>query len=141
MLLPALAGAKESGRRISCVNNMRQLALSDKMFADENDDQFAPRKAPFWPERLLTYYVNTNLLHCPSDAVDHQRSYLVNGFNDYFSETLSAADFAKYMAHNWDAGMPESAVQNPTDTILFAEMLSELHAQAHGHAGSCGAGR
>jgi len=125
MLLPALAGAKESGKRISCVNNMRQLALSEKMFADDNEGQFTPRKAPFWPERMLTEYVNTNLLHCPTDAADHQRSYIVNGFNDYFSETLSAADFAIYMAHNWDPGMPESAVPNPTDTILFAEMLPE----------------
>src|SRR5436189_3676533 len=77
MLLPALAGAKESGRRISCVNNMRQLGLSEQMYADDHDGQFTSRKAPFWPEMLYSYYVNSNLLHCPTDAPDHQRSYIV----------------------------------------------------------------
>jgi prepilin-type N-terminal cleavage/methylation domain-containing protein/prepilin-type processing-associated H-X9-DG protein len=122
MLLPALVGAKESGRRISCVNNMRQIGLSEQMFADDNEGQFTPRKAPFWPERLLSYYINTNLLHCPTDVPSHQRSYIVNGFNDYFEEVLSPADFTAYMAHTLDRGMPESAVREPSETILFAEM-------------------
>ena len=126
MLLPALAGAKESGRRISCVNNMRQLGLSEKMFADDNEGQFTPRMAPYWPERLLSYYVNTNLMHCPTDVPEHQRSYLVNGFNDYFEETLSAAEFTAYMAHAIDRGMPESAIREPSETILFAEMHAEF---------------
>jgi prepilin-type N-terminal cleavage/methylation domain-containing protein/prepilin-type processing-associated H-X9-DG protein len=125
MLLPALAKAKESGRRISCVNDMRQLGLSQQMYADDNEGQFTPRFAPFWPDRLLQYYVNTNLLHCPSDAPDHQRSYIVNGFNDYFESVLSAADFTAFKAHNLDKGMPESAIKQPSDTIMFAEMLPE----------------
>jgi prepilin-type N-terminal cleavage/methylation domain-containing protein/prepilin-type processing-associated H-X9-DG protein len=126
MLLPALSGAKESARRISCVNNMRQLGLSQQMFADDNEGQFTPRKAPFWPERLLSYYVNTNLLHCPSDIAAHERSYIVNGWNDYFHETLSAADFASFMAHSLDQGMPESGVKLPSETIMFAEMQNEF---------------
>jgi prepilin-type N-terminal cleavage/methylation domain-containing protein len=126
MLLPSLAGAKESARRISCVNNMRQVGLSEQMFADDNEGQFTPRKAPFWPERLLSYYVNSNLLHCPTDAPEHQRSYLVNGFNDHFEKALSPADFATYLAHNLEIGMPESALREPSETILFAEMHADF---------------
>ncbi|HWN95726.1 MAG TPA: prepilin-type N-terminal cleavage/methylation domain-containing protein [Methylomirabilota bacterium] len=126
MLLPALAGAKESARRISCVNNMRQLGLSEQMFADDNDGKFTPRQAPFWPERLLSYYVNSNLLHCPSDIPAHQRSYIVNGWNDYFHETLSPTDFTAFMAHTMEQGMPESAIRQPSETILFAEMQNEF---------------
>ena len=122
MLLPALAGAKESARRISCVNNMRQLGLSQQMFADDNDGQFAPRKAPFWPERLLPYYVTSNLLHCPTDAANHERSYIVNGWNDYFHETLNATDFASYMNHTLDQGMPESGLKQASETIMFGEL-------------------
>ena len=124
MLLPALAGAKESGRRISCVNNMRQLGLSEQMFAGDNDGQFTPRKAPFWPERLFSYYVSSNLLHCPTDEPDHQRSYIVNGWNDYFVSVLSSNDFAQYMLHNLDQGMPESGIKNTADTILFGELVA-----------------
>jgi prepilin-type N-terminal cleavage/methylation domain-containing protein len=122
MLLPALAGAKESARRISCVNNMRQLGLSEQMFADDNEGQFAPRMAPFWPERLLSYYANSNLLHCPTDAADHQRSYIVNGWNDYFHDTLNQTEFDSYMNHTLDRGMPESGLREPSETILFGEL-------------------
>ncbi len=122
MLLPALAKAKESAKRISCVNNMRQLGLSQQMFADDNEGRFTPRQAPFWPERLLSYYVNSNLLHCTTDKPAHQRSYIMNGWNDYFEEVLSPPDFINYMAHNYPLGMPESGIKEPSETILFGEM-------------------
>jgi|TARA_B100000029_G_scaffold332991_1_gene325190 prepilin-type N-terminal cleavage/methylation domain-containing protein/prepilin-type processing-associated H-X9-DG protein len=38
LLLPALASAKESGRSISCLNNMRQVALGIYNYKDDYDD-------------------------------------------------------------------------------------------------------
>ena len=38
MLLPALSKAREKARAISCVNNLKQLVLMNKIYADENDD-------------------------------------------------------------------------------------------------------
>jgi len=43
MLLPALARAKESGNRIKCLNNMKQLEVALKMYADDNDGYCPPR--------------------------------------------------------------------------------------------------
>ncbi len=43
MLLPALAKAKESGRQVSCLNNVKQMGLATTLYADDNDDKFAPR--------------------------------------------------------------------------------------------------
>ena len=37
MLLPSLSRAKESGKRIACVNNLRQLSLSLSLYAGNND--------------------------------------------------------------------------------------------------------
>jgi len=37
MLLPALARAKETANRIKCVNNLRQVELALKLYADDND--------------------------------------------------------------------------------------------------------
>src|SRR5438874_12242672 len=68
MLLPALSQGKEAARRISCVNNIRQLSLSLTMYADDNEGEFPPRMQPFWPQRLASYYLDTNLLKCASDV-------------------------------------------------------------------------
>ena len=66
MLLPALARAKEAANRIKCVNNMKQLELSVKMYADDNDSLYPPRTNAYrWPTLLLEYYRTTNLLICP----------------------------------------------------------------------------
>jgi prepilin-type N-terminal cleavage/methylation domain-containing protein/prepilin-type processing-associated H-X9-DG protein len=136
MLLPALSGAKEGGKRIACVNQMRQLGMALQMYADENEDQCTPRKAPFWMTRLQPYYQDLKLLACPTDqqpltppnaAPDTApRSYVINGWNDYFESALPAADFATFMARNWDGGMPISAIREPSETITFGEKLTEF---------------
>src|SRR4051794_30354683 len=59
MLLPALSGAKEAARRISCVNNMKQLGLSVVMFAGDNEDLYPARGGSpdnRWPSQLQEYY-------------------------------------------------------------------------------------
>src|SRR5437667_6391405 len=98
MLLPTVTRAKEAGRRIACVNNLKQLRLALGMYADDNDGQFPPRSAPFWMTRLLPHYVDIRLLKCPTDtnkgstvgdpnlAEYAPRSYMINGWNDYFKD-------------------------------------------------------
>src|SRR5205809_5796591 len=70
MLLPALGKAKESGRRISCVNNLHQVGLSVLMYADENDGGFPPRGATGdrWPNALQPGYHDLKILVCPSET-------------------------------------------------------------------------
>src|SRR5437879_5311727 len=68
MLLPGLSRAKEAGLRISCVNNLRQLGLSMRMYGDDNEGMFPPRSiSGRWTTQLFDNYKNTNVLVCPSD--------------------------------------------------------------------------
>ncbi len=41
LLLPALARAKEKGKRVICINNQHQLAITWVMYSTDNDDRLA----------------------------------------------------------------------------------------------------
>jgi prepilin-type N-terminal cleavage/methylation domain-containing protein len=121
MLLPALAQAKETARKISCTNNQRQLGLSLLMYADENSGLFPVRGNPRWTTALYDGYKDLRLLKCPSDvpnprtfggsspADNAPRSYIINGFNDYFGTDRQTNS------------LPESALRHPSDTVVFGE--------------------
>ncbi len=110
LLLPALASAKEAGRRIKCLNNMRQLGLGLSMYVNDNEGMLLPRAHPTaadpyhprWPHRLRPFYQDVKILVCPSERPNqptnvasqllwdlypsdfYPRSYIYNSFNDYY---------------------------------------------------------
>ncbi len=43
MLLPALSAAKERGKIISCVNNLKQIGLATQMYVNDNSDFYLPQ--------------------------------------------------------------------------------------------------
>ena len=65
MLLPALSKAKEKAKSISCLNNMKQIGLANKMYMDDYQGAFPPLwlsravSAPF-PYDPNTYVVQNN---------------------------------------------------------------------------------
>ena len=143
MLLPALSRAKESGKRIACVNNLRQLNLALQMYKDDNQGLFPPRsEGSRWPDRLYENYGrNVNVLLCPRDGENGKtpqtgtdtnnpadgapRSYLINAFNDYFQSMLNATDWTAYTAGTYSSGMKETLVKYPSDTIVFGEKKTD----------------
>ena len=42
MLLPALSKARENARKISCVNNLKQIGLMQLMYVNTYEDWFCP---------------------------------------------------------------------------------------------------
>ena len=127
MLLPSLSRAKEAGKRIACVNNMRQLGLASMMYVNDNQGSFPPRSdGDRWPNRLYDNYGKSiKVLLCSDDGLNGQppatgngsnnvadaspRSYLINGWNDYFN------------GMNIGDSLKENVITHPSETILFGE--------------------
>ena len=137
MLLPALSRAKESALRIKCNNNLRQLSLAIALYAGDNGDLLPPRTNAYrWPTLLQEYYQNLNLLVCPTDekrgtpltdtasptpADRSPRSYMINGWNDYFQHNTGKDDVNSYDG----LAIKENAIRKPSDTVLFGEKKND----------------
>jgi hypothetical protein len=140
---------------------MRQQGYANMMYGDDNSGFYPPRcSTNRWPDMLIPYTKTTNVLVCPTDAIHNPqsatapdpdtnapdvaaRTYIINGYNDYFSNTLDSASFASYMAGTWPEGLPGDKIQFPSDTIIFGEKIAasqqfyvdlyELDAQGNGN--------
>jgi prepilin-type N-terminal cleavage/methylation domain-containing protein len=131
MLLPALSTAKESGKKILCTNNEKQLGLSLLLYADDNEGVFPVRGSIRWTTALYDGYKDIKILKCPSDVINPYtfggpnptdnapRSYLMNGFNDYFQSV------------NQTNGLPEDAIEETSETIVFGEKEGQLPENGH----------
>ena len=123
LLFPALSAAKAKANRIKCMNNLRQVNLALTMYAGDNDGQIPPRRRTpnTWVDRLLPYYKVPAVLRCPKDSLTENRSYIINGFDDYFESHLAKADYARFKLWMWPHGMRETDIPQPSETITFGE--------------------
>jgi prepilin-type N-terminal cleavage/methylation domain-containing protein len=77
MLLPALASAKRKAQQSSCVNNLKQLALANVMYAGDTGKFIEPAVAGSymgdqgeWMGSLIDYFARaTNMLLCPTASL------------------------------------------------------------------------
>jgi prepilin-type N-terminal cleavage/methylation domain-containing protein/prepilin-type processing-associated H-X9-DG protein len=82
MLLPALSKAKENGRRSVCMNNLKQLGIAFRVYADDNGDRTPPFRESnlnelFWMHFIGPYlgkkysppgnYFGGDFMKCPSN--------------------------------------------------------------------------
>jgi len=146
MLLPALGRAKESGRRIACLNNLRQLGLASQMYVNENQGCYPERNQKSrWPDRFYdSYGKNIKVLLCPTASMlsecktggsapsnnvadASQRSFFINGFNDFFADQVKATTWAELEDHMYNDPliMKETAIPHTSDTIILGEKTND----------------
>ncbi|MDO9465016.1 MAG: prepilin-type N-terminal cleavage/methylation domain-containing protein [bacterium] len=129
MLLPALLGAREMGRRIKCVSNLKQMYMAFVMYANDYDDYVVPLQTapyyggPAWYKAdQLPVYLNKNLgtnqrvFKCPSDT---NKSTVI----DY--NTISYGYNYWHVGHHggdiYVGYIRLSKIDEPSRTMVFAD--------------------
>lgn len=100
ILFPVFAQAREKARGISCVSNVKQIALALRMYAQDYDERYPfgrsdnwnPGEHYTWRWAVVPYIKNNGVLRCPSNQFSNQwvegdleakqlipRSYCTNG--------------------------------------------------------------
>jgi prepilin-type N-terminal cleavage/methylation domain-containing protein len=144
MILPVLARAKQTAIRIQCLNNLKQLGYAAQVYLTDNQSIFPPRSnTDRWPDKFYDSYAHeVQLLVCPNETTNSPttygsgansnnvadsspRSYLINGWNDYFNSVLDQSDFNNYMAGTYPQGMKQTDIRQPTQVILIGEKSSQ----------------
>ena len=124
LLLPALAKAKEKGRKTACYNNLRQMGLAMLMYADDHGGKVPRGNQPYWWQMYIPslggtgaardQYGRIKVYTCPSYPNKRQVvCYVVNAWQ--FSSPRDTVGTEVTGAVNLQR------VQSPSDTIYFAD--------------------
>ncbi len=149
LLLPALAAAREKGRRIACAGNLRQIGLAFSMYLDDNGDIFPCADDPVstnpfywlwmgrgWRGTVAPYLDrdispdNPSVLFCPSDpkavSAYEATSYAYSMSFYHSPEQINTMTAVSDAYSNPRPMIPKSLarVKNPGQKILCGEWTS-----------------
>jgi len=127
MLLPALARAKERAQTIACVNNLKELSMSVRLYSSDHKDQFPP--AATWCDAILTDAGGaTKLFQCPAADGSKRCSYAFNSKLSGMDEKQINFNTVLFFETDggWNvSGGPELMLQKPrhgqTFVVAFAD--------------------
>lgn len=131
ILFPVVAAARERGRRISCQNNLKQLALGIQMYVQDNGGRFS---LPFsWERQISPYVKNKQVFACPDNPHDYPgtASLYDMGVEDYdYDDRRLDLFLPPYPTKNIQ-GASEATLPLPADTWLNSDESWTDGAGAH----------
>ena len=139
MLLPALAKAKEKGKRISCLNNLKQMGLGNFMYAQDFRGILAGSSRSYYDDNLNWMYQNyakaRNLFVCPSTRNVVTTNTYANG--DLVDLSVLAPDKNSngYSYENfcWWRRLATGPAEQTDSTSGFQQRKTESRVQSRAH--------
>jgi prepilin-type N-terminal cleavage/methylation domain-containing protein/prepilin-type processing-associated H-X9-DG protein len=97
ILLPAIAGARQSARQMECSNNLRQIALAIVQYADNNDGIFPAARQPSgvryrWQMSLAPYVGRVTRYDFEQESTSWANPIVNESFNCPAIESSRAQD-------------------------------------------------
>src|SRR5438876_1564602 len=147
VLLPVLAGARVKARQASCASNLRQLALADAIYAQDNDGVFAAAAAGFltsddrrWfgvrgadgrfepRDGPLVPYLRDGgaLRRCPEFPVTAGFDQGTGGYVYNYLAVGGRVWQWGYVPEAFEQGMREADLPKPAETAMFADGAIDL---------------
>ncbi len=143
LLLPALARAKAKAKGVQCLNNMKEILLASRLYADDFDDGLPPygmagpgvvafpfpgntmivvpggvntTKDQGWPDTIRRYVANnTNVFNCPANPPGLSLNI---GINLNLAHSIS---LWPNPPNSYTNLLKSSSVSRPSQTIYYAD--------------------
>ncbi len=126
MLLPVFEQAVKAAEAVSCLANVRHLALASQLYTDDYDGRLPPALIEIpnstqkncWDVLLLPYIDNQQIYLCPADENPTAGPAYTNSLMHSYGINLDVAMVGGYPG----ASLQSTQIPRPCETILFFDL-------------------